>query len=121
MPPPKGRPDRPGGRRWARLVALVVARDHGKCWVCCHWAAHSADHVIPVTEDPSREWDLTNLKAVHSWPRGCPDCTIAAGKPVYCNQLKSMGSVERARRIISERTGLDLSGDTPRAPEGREF
>jgi len=78
-----------------------------------------------VTEDPSLEWDVKNLKAAHGYPKGCPDCTIAAvkrgGKPVYCNEIRQYGSVERARRKIEERTGLRLPiGDTATVPEGRD-
>jgi hypothetical protein len=89
-----------------------------------HWQAYSADHIVPVTEDPSREWDLSNAKAAHAWPKGCPDCTIAAAKlgngPVYCNSIKGPMSVERARRLISERTGLQLLRTETR-PEGRDW
>lgn len=118
------------GRRWRRLVSQVVIRDHGKCWICGHWNAKSADHVVPVTEDPSREWDMANLRAAHGYPAGCADCTIAAARlgngPIYCNEIRQYGSVERARRKIAERTGLQFSEDAsapqpsePFEPEGR--
>jgi hypothetical protein len=108
----------------ARFVAMVVQRDKGLCWICGHWGSYSADHIIPVTEDPSKEWDLSNAKAAHAWPRGCTDCTYAArqlnpdAKPVYCNSIKGGYSVERARRIISERTGLRI-GCEDRSVEGQ--
>lgn len=54
----------------------------------------------------------SNLQAVHGWPNFCPVCSAASqargGKRIYCNELKSNGTTERARRIISERTGLAL-------------
>ena len=107
------------GRAWHRTVTAVVIRDMGKCWICGHWGARSADHVIPDTEGGKSVMD--NLKAAHGVGSPCPDCSIAAGKPVFCNEIKSMGSVERARRVITEKTGLRLPvGDETRpGPEGR--
>jgi hypothetical protein len=104
----------------------VVQRDKGKCSICLHYGARSADHGVSVTEDPSREWDLTNVKAAHAWPWGCTDCTYAAkqldpdAKPVYCNSVKGGYSMERARRILSERTGLRI-GCEDRPVEGRDW
>lgn len=109
------------GAIWRRTVKYVVQRDAGICWICHHAAAKSADHIIPDTEGGSSRPD--NLKAVHSVGSPCPECSRAAGKPIYCNEIRSFGSVERARRRISDRTGLTLDG--PRAaesePEGREW
>lgn len=123
--PPRRRPPKSGERNrhgaegavWKRIVSYVVSRDRGICWVCGHSGAQSADHVIPVTERPDLATAAVNLRAAHSWPGGCPDCTRAytakgGQKPVYCNEIKGGMSVERARRIISERTGLAL-GVTP--------
>jgi hypothetical protein len=107
------------GRAWRRLVQQVVQRDLGKCWICGHWGAHSADHVIPDTEGgPS---NMANLKAAHGYPRPCLVCSKAAGHPIYCNEIRGMGTVERARRIIEERTGLSLEEAGPSRPEGREL
>jgi hypothetical protein len=105
------------------MVVFIVNRDHGKCGICGHWAAHSADHIVPVTEDPGREWDTTNLVAAHAWPKACPDCSIAAGKPIYCNSIKGMGSMERVRRLLEKRTGLTLpvGEQAPYRPEGRDL
>jgi hypothetical protein len=105
------------GALWRRITAYVVNRDRGTCWICGHPGAQSADHVIPVTERPDLAVTASNLKAAHGWPGGCPDCTRASAakggqKPVYCNEIRGMGSVERARRIITEKTGLAL-GVTP--------
>lgn len=130
MTPPKRKTKRYGAEgsgAWPRLVRYVVQRDAGLCWVCGHFSAKSADHVIPVTEAPEKAMDVSNLKACHSFPGGCPECTIASvargGKAIYCNELKSMGSVERARRIIEERTGLTLfaTRELPSEPEGRDI
>lgn len=73
---------RPGwnGARVTAAVAHVVARDGGICWLCRHDGANSLDHVIPVKQDPTREWDPTNWKAAHlnqaGTPKGCqtPGC-----------------------------------------------
>ena len=100
------------------MVTQVVVRDHGKCHLCFHFGAHSADHLVPDTEGGLSTPD--NLKAVHAYPRGCGVCTAAAGKPVYCNEIRQYGSIERARRKIEERTGLRLA-EIPYAPEGRDL
>lgn len=67
---------------------------------------------------------MSNLKAAHAWPKGCTDCTYAAGKPVYCNAVKGGYSIERARRLIGERTGLSMPGAVEAqdlGPEGRNW
>jgi Pyruvate/2-oxoacid:ferredoxin oxidoreductase delta subunit len=118
----KPRPKRSAGaegRSWRRLVAQVVVRDHGRCWVCFHYGAHSGDHVVPDTEGGLSTPE--NVKAIHAYPRGCGVCSSAAGRPVYCNEIKGMGSVERARRIIEERTGLKLAEAGTFRPEGRDL
>lgn len=111
------------GRVWRRFVDMIVQRDKGRCWICGHYGARSVDHIVPVTEDPSREWDRTNCKAAHAWPHGCTDCTYAAAKlgnkPVYCNGVKGGYSIERARRLIEERTGLQLFREV--TAEGRDW
>lgn len=118
----KPRPKRAAGaegRSWRRLVAQVVVRDHGRCHICFHYAAHSADHIIPDAEGgPSTP---ENLKAVHAYPRGCGVCSAAAGRPVYCNEIRQAMSIERARRILFERTGLRAWENTGYSPEGRDL
>lgn len=105
------------GSVWRRVVDFVVDRDLGLCHVCRHPGAKSADHdPFPVTERPDLAMSASNLKAVHGWPNACPVCSAASqargGKRIYCNELKSSGTTERARRIISERTGLVLDSKT---------
>lgn len=107
------------GPRWRRLVPQIVNRDKGRCHICNHYGACSADHVVPETEDPNLAWEPTNLKAAHGYPKGCGICSKAAGKPIYCNEIRGMGSIARARRLIEERTGLRLDDGTPFQPEGR--
>jgi hypothetical protein len=109
------------GRAWRRTVSQVVIRDMGKCHLCGHYGAKSADHLIPDTEGGRPV--AANLKAVHAVGSPCPDCSIAAERPMYCNEIRNALSIERARRIITERTGLRLPvGDTgPSGPEGREW
>lgn len=103
------------------MVSAVVIRDFGKCHLCGHYGAKSADHLIPDTEGGKPVLD--NLKAVHAVGSPCPDCSLAAGKPMYCNEIRNALSVERARRIITERTGLRLPvGETgPFESEGRDW
>lgn len=107
------------GAVWRRITAAVVSRDYGICHICGHPGATSADHdPYPVTERPDLARDPANMKAAHGYPHPCPVCSPAAVangyKPVYCNEIKQGMSVERARRIISERTGLTLG-----KPEGK--
>lgn len=119
------RPKRPGGRRWGRLVDLVVRRDFGKCWICGHYGARSGDHVQPVSVDDTRFWDLKNVRAAHGYPYGCTDCTYAAKqlgrdpRPVYCNEIRQDDPVEKGRKRIEARTGLQLQEEGP-GPEGRD-
>jgi len=115
MPPRRSRPDRHGaeGAVYRRLVKFVISRDYGICHVCLHPGANSADHhPHPVTERPDLARDPSNMRAIHGYPVACPACSAAAvargGKPVYCNEVKSAMSLERARRILETRTGLSL-------------
>ena len=63
------------------------------------------DHLEPVTEHPERTWSLEHVRPAHGAPGNpCPVCSAAAGRKIHCNQLRGMGSVERARRIIAEMT-----------------
>jgi hypothetical protein len=120
--PPSRRPKRSKdaeGSTWRRIVRFVVSRDRGKCHICGHFAAYSADHIIPDTEGGSSRPD--NLKAAHGYPKACPDCSAAAGKPIYCNEIRGAMSIERARLLIEKRTGLTI-GNAPQTrgePEGR--
>jgi hypothetical protein len=108
------------GRSWRRRVGQVVVRDYGKCHICGHYGAKSADHIIPDTEGGSSNMD--NLKAVHGVGSPCPDCSIAAGKPIYCNEIRQAMSIGRARRLIEQRTGLTLCREQdPSGPEGRDW
>jgi len=94
----------------------------GAVIICGHYGARSADHIIPDTEGGKPVAD--NLKAVHGVGSPCPECSGAAGKPVYCNEIRGGYSIERARRKIEERTGLRLPvGETtgPSLPEGRDW
>lgn len=108
------------GAVWRRIVTWVVNRDKGICHICTHAGATTADHLISVTERPDLALTHTNLKAAHAYPHACPVCSEAAerrgGKPVYCNEIKQGYSLERARRLIEERTGLSLAAVTG-APE----
>ena len=109
------------GRPWHRMVSFVVQRDFGRCHICGHYGARSADHIVPDTEGGKPTAD--NLKAAHGVGSPCVECSYAAGKPVYCNEIRGGYSIERARRIIEKRTGLSLPvGDqAPSGPEGRDW
>lgn len=94
------------GRAWRRLRSQVVIRDHGQCWICGHYGAKSADHIWPRTEGGPNLPE--NLNASHARGSPCPDCSIAAGRKVCCNERRQYGSWERARRKIETATRLRL-------------
>src|SRR3954449_8616655 len=56
-------PKRGGSSRWRRLVAEVIERDGGVCWLCGKPGADSADHVVPASRGGRDE--LANLPAAH--------------------------------------------------------
>lgn len=103
------RPKRSKGRQWLALKKEVLRRYGDNCHLCGHGGANSADHLEPVTEAPERELDLSNLRPAHGYPKGCPVCSQAAGKPIYCNERRGAYSVERFRRRLQEDTGLSFT------------
>lgn len=124
MGPENKRPERFGaqGAIWRRIVAKVVERDSGICHICNHAGAKSGDHVIPVTERPDLARSASNIKAAHGVGSPCPVCSKAAGKRIHCNNIKGGYSLERARRLIEQRTGLKLNEQvTPADKQGREW
>lgn len=116
------RPRRPGGHRWERHKKLVVQRDFGRCHLCGHYGARSADHLVPASQDEALFWDMGNTKAAHAYPNGCTECSFAAGFPIYCNEIRQDDPVEKGRARIERKTGLRLCRDeAPPAPEGRDW
>lgn len=96
----------PSGRQWDRFAKYVVDYYAGLCHICNHGGARQADHLTPETERPGMAWKIGDFRPAHGAPGNpCPICSASSDRPVYCNQLRSNGSVERARRIIAERTG----------------
>lgn len=113
-----------GGRVWTRFAKQVVDHYGGLCHLCDHGGAGQADHVIAVTERPDLAWKMSNCRPAHGAPGNpCPVCTeLAGGRPVYCNQIRGGLSVDRARRLIAERTSgrkTPLNAKTPGAPAGQ--
>jgi hypothetical protein len=95
---------RAAGHRWEAFARSVIDYYGGTCHICKCGGARQADHVIPVTERPDLAYVLSNCRPAHGAPGNpCPQCSAAAGRNIHCNQLRGMGSVERARRIIAER------------------
>ena len=95
---------RAAGHRWEAFARSVIDGYGGVCHICEHGGARQIDHVEPVTERPELTYVLSNCRPAHGAPGNpCPQCSAAAGRSIHCNQLRGMGSVERARRIIAER------------------
>jgi hypothetical protein len=95
-------------------VRAVIARYGTVCIVCGHGGAEAGDHLLSVREHPDLEWDVSNIRPIHHKP--CPVCTAAAGRRISCNYIKGYGTLETARRIVAERTGLtvgEVSVETP--------
>lgn len=105
----------PRGRRWEAFVRSVIDAYGGVCHICLllHGGARQADHLEPVTENPAAAWSRANTRAAHGAPGNpCKTCSAAAGRRVFCNQLRGYGSVERARRIIAEKIAEHGGGST---------
>ena len=54
-----------GGHRWRKLLAQVLEEDGDICWLCGKPGATSGDHVVPVSVDPSMEFDRDNVRPAH--------------------------------------------------------
>ena len=85
------------GRPWVRMQHQVIARavaygipcprckrliDPPGRWPHRHPLSPSVDHIVPLSVDPSRAHDITNLRAMH----------------FGCNARRGDGSNERVRR-----------------------
>lgn len=92
------RPPGIGSHAWDLLRMRVFGAYGHVCWICRHPGANQVDHVEPVTERPELAFSLANLRPAHGSRNRCLTCGQC------CNQLKAGMSVERARRIIAQRT-----------------
>ena len=77
---------RRGGRRWRRLVAYVLVRDGGVCWLCGHDGADTGDHVLPIDTHPHLEFDPSNVRAAHGRTR------TVTGWGYYCKGNYARGA-----------------------------
>ena len=111
-------PYRTAGFRWEAFARSVIDFYGGVCHICEHGGARQADHVIPQTEQPDRVPVLADFRPAHGAPGNpCPQCSAAAGRRVHCNQIKNMGSAERARRIIAGMIAANAGKPPPRPPD----
>lgn len=80
------------GPRWQRIVAFIVGRDGGRCWLCGKPGATSADHVIALADGGDNS--PGNLRAAH------PRCNYAKnGKRSAAIRSRS-GRARRGREHI---------------------
>jgi hypothetical protein len=95
----------PKGHRWEVFARAVISEYGGLCHLCGHGGARQVDHLESIAEHPEWAFKMSNCRPAHGSPgNACPQCTQAAGKPVNCNQIRGALSIERARRLIAERT-----------------
>lgn len=52
------------GHRWRKLRASVL-RESDVCWICGERGSTSVDHIVPVSLDPTRALDPTNVRPAH--------------------------------------------------------
>lgn len=57
-----------GGRKAQEYTAKTLETYGVTCHICGLPGATTADHLVPKSIDPSRTWDLSNLRPAHS---GC--------------------------------------------------
>jgi 5-methylcytosine-specific restriction endonuclease McrA len=106
------------GYRWDKFTQLVFATYGNTCWICGHGGlgARQVDHVQSITEHPELAWVLSNCRPAHGSPRNkCRTCHQ------FCNQLKGGYSLERARRLIAERSGQPQQPVQPPPDQGRAW
>lgn len=103
---------------WTRMAPLrqQVIRDHaGRCHLCLHYGAAQIDHVVPVAEGGA-EWSAANMRPAHGAPgNSCPTCGA------NCNQIRGMGSIERARDILQREYGGAATEPAEPVLQGREW
>ena len=105
-------------RQWLKLKQLLLPYGAvNTCHICGHptWNEGTLDHLVPFTEKPELGLVASNLRPAHHKP--CPICSEMAGEDIRCNAIRGGYSVERAQRIIRQRTGAVNEPE----PEGRIF
>jgi hypothetical protein len=76
------------------------------CGICGHPGATDLDHIEPVSVNPARVMDPTNVRPAHGIS-GCPYCapivTKNGSKRPACNQIRGAGDVEPLKRSVNAR------------------
>lgn len=52
------------GHRWRQLRKAVL-RESTVCWICGKDGATTVDHIVPVSLDPARCLDRSNVRPAH--------------------------------------------------------
>ena len=102
-------------QRWRSFKPLVFATYGDVCHICGHGGARQVDHLESVTEHPELIFALSNVRPAHGAPGN--RCLVCQQN---CNQLRGGYSVERARKLIQERSA-QLPKPEPPKDNGREW
>ena len=73
-----------GGRRLQRARQWAMRNLGWTCWLCGHAIQRpedfSIDHVVPISVDPTRAWDVTNWRPAHRHRQAQYGCTGNTGR-----------------------------------------
>lgn len=96
---------RNSSRAFRRTAALAIARDQGRCGICGHAGARTADHIIPhhlwPKDDAGRPLPgldhIDNLRAAHGsrGPAEHNPCYMCDPRGRHCNQSRGAGNRTR--------------------------
>ena len=73
-----------GGRRLQRARRYAMRHLGWTCWLCGHDIAspddYSIDHVVPISKDMARAWDVTNWRPAHRRAHADLGCVGNSGR-----------------------------------------
>ena len=73
-----------GGRRLLKARQWAMRNLGWTCWLCGHPiqdpADYTIDHVVPISVDPTKAWDVTNWRPAHRLGDRGLGCTGNTGR-----------------------------------------